>query len=58
MADCKYVYAFDFKHHPKEPGDEKFMKGGPEDKIEDVLVEAEVETNVTQEELNQWLIKV
>ena len=36
---------------------EKFMKGGPEDKIEDVLVEAEVETNVTQEELNQWLIK-
>jgi hypothetical protein len=28
MADCKYVYAFDFKHHPKEPGDEKFMKGG------------------------------
>jgi hypothetical protein len=34
------------------------MKGGPEDKIEDVLVEAEVETNVTQEELNQWLIKV
>jgi serine/threonine protein kinase len=28
LADCKYVYAFDFKHHPKEPGDEKFMKGG------------------------------
>lgn len=28
IPDCKYVYAFDFKHHPKEPGDEKFMKGG------------------------------
>ena len=28
IADCKYVYAFDFKHHPKEPGDEQFMKGG------------------------------
>ena len=28
IADCKYVYAFDFKHHPDEEGDEKFMQGG------------------------------
>lgn len=28
IPDCKYVYAFDFKHHPEEEGDEKFMKGG------------------------------
>lgn len=26
-AECKYVYAFDFKHHPNEDGDEKFMSG-------------------------------
>lgn len=28
ISDCKYVYAFDFKHHPDEDGDEKFMKEG------------------------------
>ena len=27
---------------------EKFMKGGPEDKIEDVKIEAQIETNITQ----------
>ena len=27
-SECKYVYAFDFKHHPEEAGDEKFMTGG------------------------------
>lgn len=27
-SECKYVYAFDFKHHPEEEGDEKFMEGG------------------------------
>jgi len=28
IPDCKYVFAFDFKHHPKEDGDEKFMPSG------------------------------
>lgn len=36
---------------------EKFMKGGPEDKIEDISIEAEIDTNVSQEELDQWVKK-
>lgn len=33
------------------------MKGGPESKIEDVFIEIEVDTNVSQEELDQWVTK-
>jgi hypothetical protein len=33
------------------------MKGGPQDKIEDVYIEAEVESNGTQKDLDMWLEK-
>lgn len=33
------------------------MKGGPQDKIENVTINAEVDTNVSQEELDKWLEK-
>jgi serine/threonine protein kinase len=33
IPECKYVYAFDFKHHPLEEGDEKFMEGGTYEKL-------------------------